>query len=235
MLTDEHYQKMVDLFKSGEGFAFARFNDGEMRGIKSIGDVVARGDQYVYASLHNALVKSLQHEQKNYWKGFPCQTCYPELRQLYDSYVGKDYPYQTYAVTFCNNGHWKKFIEQFRSLIGIRDLAWVSGSDQDVDKLYSIIHVETFNRIYCHIKLPLKNAWSMYEQTLPLVTAFKPGSIVVLSCGPLGRVLTCEWFKIRQDCVFFDSGSLFDPYTRNVWHGCHTGKLKYCPECNHEQ
>ena len=38
MLTLAHYTAIQEMFESGDGFAFARFNDGEMRGIKSIGD-----------------------------------------------------------------------------------------------------------------------------------------------------------------------------------------------------
>jgi RNase P subunit RPR2 len=231
MLTLAHYTAIQEMFESGDGFAFARFNDGEMRGIKAIGDTVARGDQYVYPSLHSALVKSLQHEQKNYWKGFPCKTCYPDLRQLYHTYVGEDKPYQTYAVTLCNNGHWKKFIEQFGRLVGNRKLVWIAGEDQSIHGLHSILDV---NKIDLQIQLPVRNAWSVYDKITGYGSEFKPDSVVVMSCGPLATVLACELFKVRQDCVFFDAGSLFDPYTRNVWHGCHTGKLKYCPECNHE-
>jgi hypothetical protein len=83
--------------------------------------------------------------------------------------------------------------------------------------------------------LPKKNAWDVYDSIKKADTEFQKDDIIILSCGPMGRVLACEWFSQNSNCTYLDLGSTFDPYTRNVWHNCHKGKLKFCKECNNEE
>ena len=56
-------------------FGYARFNDGEMMAIDQIGSVVARGDQIVDESLHNALNEAITYKQERYYIGIPCSLC----------------------------------------------------------------------------------------------------------------------------------------------------------------
>jgi hypothetical protein len=45
----------------------------------------------------------------------------------------------------------------------------------------------------------------------------EPGSLVFVSCGPLGRILTKEWFEWDRSLTILEVGSVFDPMTQNVW------------------
>lgn len=226
-----HYEDIMNLFANNVQFAFNRFNDGEMMGICKIGSIIARGDQIVNQSLHDKLIEAIQHQQENYWIGKPCGKCFPGLRQKYDELVSVNYPYQTHAVQFCNNGYWNRFIEDFPKYSQNRKILWISGDDV---KAPLNINGKRIANVINQTPVNSHNSWGDYERIKDKVNYIETNSIVILTCGPLSRVLTYEWFRLRPDCTFFDAGSLFDPFTRNVWHRCHKGTLNYCEECNFE-
>lgn len=222
-------KEIIDNIKNGVPQALARFNDGEMTGIIKVGSVVARGDQKVNKDLSNKLKEALSHEQERYWIGIPCEYCFPKLYKKSLEYINKDYKYLTKAVVTTNR-NWKYFIENFKEAMdgnGSR-LIWVSGRDQDLNGLRK----KTGISIYSNVELPVKNAWKEYKYIKDIYKDFKKGDTVILSCGPMSRVLAKEWFEKRPDCTFLDVGSAFDPFTRNVWHRCHKGNLPKCKGCN---
>jgi len=55
---------------------------------------------------------------------------------------------------------------------------------------------------------------------------------VILSLGPLERILAKEWFELKDDVTYLGLGSMFDPWTRGVSHSYHKGTLKTCKICN---
>lgn len=223
-----HTDILLSNLKNNIPFSFIRFNDGEMMGIKKVGAVVARGDQKVNESLRNKLIDAIQHRQENYYIGRPCSTCFPEHYKLYREYVEEDYEYEVLAVQFCNNNMWNYVIKEFNNILKGRDVQFVTGHDQVLKKL------EFYKNIRGHYIVNSKNGWEDYKHTKPYGKSFLNGDVVLLSCGPMSRVLAYEWFKENPECTFIDVGSLFDPFTRNIWHNCHNGKLKYCKECNYD-
>jgi len=221
----EKVYEILDKLKRQEPVALARFNDGEMSAIMNpAGTVtVARGDQFVGLDLRHRLLAALTHEQENYYKGIPCKNCYPKFHQQAKQLVG-DYKYLTYAVVNTNR-NWQYFRDNLGDAIGDRRVIWVSGQDQNVNALKNFgIEVDK------HIKLPTKNAFSRYEEIRDM--RFIKGDVVLLSCGPIGRVLVWNWFMENPQTNFLEIGSTFDPYTRDVWHRCHLGTLPKCEECN---
>lgn len=228
------YTRFLENLSDGTPFALARFNDGEMMGIRSPGCVVARGDQPVGSSLCIALGEAIQHQQKNYWVGLPCGLCFPEHRALANDFVDADYDYLTHAVVLTNR-NWERCVGEFPFAIKERPVYWISGDDQDVSKLKFSI-----KKSYA---LPSQDSWSHYESKeayyLNLADEFEEGSVVMISCGPLSRVLVKKWFEKHPNITFIDIGSTFDPFTRNVWHNCHKGwketgfnLTQRCSECN---
>ncbi|HUV84595.1 MAG TPA: hypothetical protein VMV86_02750 [Methanosarcinales archaeon] len=208
--------------------ALIRINDGEAQGILEPGCTVARGDQYVPQDLSDALREALQHEQENYWVGLPCDKCatskwYNRIKDL----VRPDYEYLTKAVVTTNR-NWKLVIEEFPKVLEGRRVHWVSGQDQNLSNLRE----KTGIKVATHIQTPLKNSWSLYKQVSQWGKDFQKGSVVILSSGPLSRVLAKEWFQQNPEVTFLDVGSVFDPFTRNVWHSCHRGTLTKCEGCN---
>jgi len=220
--------RLLEMLKTGENFALARFNDGEMKGVEHVGAKVARGDQTVNKELSEKLKQALRHKQHNYWIGLPCPVCWPGHRKVAETFIDADYPFLTCAVVTTNR-NWKLFIREFGQSVGNRPVAWVSGDSQNLEGLKK--HGIELNVVQ-QLGVPVKNAFSKYPDIKAKVSAFQPDSVVVISCGPMSRVLACDWWKERQDCTFLDVGSAFDPFTRNVWHKCHKGVLKRCEGCN---
>ena len=218
-----HIDTLLTNLEQNVPFALARFNDGEMMGIISPGSVVARGDQIVNVELSQMLDNALQYQQENYWVGLPCSTCFPEYSDVAKRLVDTNYEYLTHAVVFTNR-NWKRVIEEIPELMKDRTVYWISGHDQDISKLPFSIEKQ-------HV-VPVKDAWRVYPSMKALHNEFEQGATVMLTCGPMSRVLTKDWFSERPDLTVLDVGSTWDPYTRDVWHRCHNGTLPACPGCN---
>ena len=222
-----------DNLKNDIPFGFARFNDGEMMGIKATGAIVARGDQVVNESLNLALIDAIKHKQKNYYVGIPCSKCYPQMNQDAKSLVG-DYQFLTRAVVTTNR-NWKYFIDNFSSAVGDKRLVWIGGDDQNTESLKKV-GLNVTKKAF----VPRRNSWKFYDHILSTFPAsFQTGDVVAISLGPTARVLVKQWFQKMPDVTFIDIGSNLDPYTRNVWHNCHKGweetgfnLTQPCEECN---
>ena len=50
-----------------------------------------------------------------------------------------------------------------------------------------------------------------YPTLTSCTPTFCSSDIILLMCGPLGRVLAAEWNWLRPDMTFLEIGSLFDP------------------------
>jgi len=219
----KHFSTLMKNLQRRIPFALARFNDGEMQGIAQVGSVVARGDKRVSQELSDALREALQYEQENYWVGLPCEVCWPDHSKLAKELVRSEYKYQTCAVVLTNR-NWRDFISLFPNLIGDRQVVWISGNDQKLDNLNFKIDRHEF--------VNTQDAWASYDKLENYCDELEKGSIIILSCGPLSRILTRKWFEKRPDLTILDVGSVWDPFTRDVWHRCHTGQLPPCEGCN---
>lgn len=229
----QKYKEIMKLFEEQEPFSFVRFNEGEMEGVQGVGKVVARGDQKVDNTLHQALIDALEYREDNYWIGGVCSVCFPEQYVTYREYLPEgSYEYETHAVVFINNKHWKRFLYDFGKYHAGRDIYWISGEDQNIELLQDYPDLNQPN-IVEHIKVPTQNAWKERDKVFDRLQTFEKGSIVIMSCGPLSRIIGHKGWEINKEVTWFDSGAIFDPFTRDVWHRCHTGVLKYCPECNY--
>lgn len=219
--------QLIKLTSEATPWALARFNDGEMRGVKKAGCTVARGCQQVSPTLRKHLIGGLMFRADNYFIGVPCHRCWPTDRHLADSYV-VDYRHRTLAVVQTNRNLDLMYV-QFADAVRKRSydsarLVWVGAPHHNVTALPFIVDKK--------INVPARDAWSAYEKVFGRYKDFDPGSIVFLSCGPMATVLAFEWFMERPDCTFIDIGSTFEPKTTGVEHRCHTGKLPPCKECN---
>jgi len=225
-------ENILQNLKGEKAFALTRFGDGELLGIRSAGLTVARGKQKVNQQLSNLLREAISHEQENYWVGIPCQTCWGEHRWVADKFVRNDYPYKTTAVVLTNR-NWERFIDEFPKTIGFRSVYWIGGESHNPYALS-----ELGIKISSHIKVPDSDAFSEMSNILPLINGFPRKSIVLMSCGPMSRVLTYLWYKTRQDITLLPVGDVFSPWVKKVYLRCHhsrfpdkTDKHPPCPEC----
>lgn len=221
--------KLVALTTEGTPWALARFNDGEMRGVRGAGCTVARGHQKISESLRDHLIGALKWRADNYFIGVPCRQCWPTHRKLADDYVA-DYEHKTLAVVQTNRNlelMYHRFADALRLRYEVEKetyVIWVGSPRHNVTCLPFAVDQK--------INVPEKDAWSAYEVTYIHYRNFAPASVVFLSCGPMATVLAFEWFMERPDCTFIDIGSTYEPRTTGKEHRCHTGKLPACKECN---
>lgn len=227
----DKFDVFLEKMKKGETFCLVRFNDGEMMGVARVGAMIARKCQAVDQALSTALIEGLHYKAKDYWIGVPCPVCWPLHADLAWKCVDRDYEYLTCAVVLCND-NWQRCRELLDE-IGDREVWLVTGDDQDWSGLMKEHGVGN----YVQHKVPTKDSWAHRGEVMELVDEIPKGAVVMLSCGPLSRVLAHRWWKKRQDVTILDVGSTYDPFTRHVRHKCHKwsegrNRAKYCPHCN---
>jgi hypothetical protein len=49
----------------------------------------------------------------------------------------------------------------------------------------------------------------------------RSGDVVLIMCGPLGRILSSEWTWLRPDVTFLEIGSFFDTTTSQREYALH--------------
>ena len=230
--SNQEVHKILNLLKENTPFAYSRFNDGEMIAIVNRSGIIARGAQQITPQLADKLTMSLLYEQENYWKGLICKSCFPDLHPMAMKLVG-NYPYLTSAVALVNR-NWRTFLIECRQHLQDRKIIWIGGEDQNTDNLNTFLGISISKTYrYCN-----QNTWDLYDQIKMLIGEFEPGNVVFISLGPVSRILAQEWFAIMPQTTFIDIGSVFDPFTRNVWHPYHRGwhngfnAEKRCTICN---
>ena len=228
----EKINDILKLLKEKKNFALTRFGDGELLGIQHVGLTVARGTQTISPALSELLKAAICHEQENYWKGIPCRTCWPQHRFVADQLVRPGYPWRTTAVVLTNR-NWERVIDEVPPLLEGRTVYWVGGKSHKPENLKEI-----GIKISSHLKVPDQDAFASFEEILPLVRGLTAKSVVLLSCGPLSRVLAHQWFMFRQDITFLPVGDVFSPWIKEVYLRCHHShfpdkveKHPHCPEC----
>jgi len=188
-------------------FAIARFNDGEMGAILKNMTIISRGDQPINNELSKKLKKALTHKQHNYFVGLPHKQKYPKYYHIAKNMVG-DYKYLTSSVIF-HVDNWIPAIKQItKHAQSFNPITWVGNENHNLSNIP--INITT------HIKVNAQNAWDSYIK----VRDYEPKDkeLILISAGPLGRVLTKEWFQRNPRCFILEIGSIFDPWTRNVQH-----------------
>ncbi len=214
---------ILDNFKNNIPQAIVRINDGEMAGIMRPGSMASRGDQVINKRYSDKLIECLEHEQNNYWIGIPCSLHYPAFHSVAMSYVDSDYKHLTQATIMINR-NFDKVNALLPEYFKDKTIYWIGNVDHNVDNL-------PFN-INTKYNIPSNNALSEYDNISYIDHTFDPGSIILLSAGPMGRILAKEWFEKRSDCSFIDVGSFFDPYTRSKSFKYQRVDLPHCLEYN---
>ena len=226
--TEVAYEKFMRWLAKGRPFTFVRFNDGEMSAIARKAKVIARKDQEVTESLVDALVHALGYRMAGrYWIGGPCPKCFPSLNRLFrESTSG--YPSTAPATTFCNEGRWPRFIRDSFKALKDKRIVSICGKGQKMKELMELIQPKDL-----HIeRVPDTDSFRCIEGLRRLIGLVPDGSVVLLTCGPVGRIVAQEGCERRPNVTWLDIGSAYDPLTRNVWHRCHLGTLPKCVGCN---
>lgn len=207
-----------------------RIGDGEIKAIQRSINTTSRGKQDVSESLSKELSRIVSSDISGYWIGLPCPEHNSEFHKQAWDIVCQDGPHFTFSDIWAND-NWETVCSELPRSLKNRNVWIVCGDDQN----WSRISTVSPERI---INLPSANSWSHID-TLPDVISELPwNTVVLLSCGPTGRILASRWYHERTDSTFLDIGSCFDPWTRGIRHNYQKisshekNKVPYCSICN---
>ena len=227
--------ELLRLTREREPWALARFNDGEMTAISKRSGKISRGLQEVTPSLADALKAAMKYRRRNYWIGLPCRVCWKKHRAAALKLCNPmHYQHTTLAVVLTNRNH-KRWQEEFPPLLVGRRVVWVGPKEQDT------MNLPFCDEIASRVFVAKEDAWRWAEECglmsfgaqVRIVDTFSHGDVVLISCGPLGRVLAHLWFDARPDLTIIDVGSIYDPITLGTKTArIHKGTLPRCKGCN---
>lgn len=223
----DDYLMLVKKMENHEPFAFGHFNDGEMRYVLDFGkDPISRGDQDYDENLTTALRNSFLLSNPNFYRGIPCVKCFPEMhKKTLIMIEGRcDIPTTT-ACIFHHTyvAHRDKMLKTFSTYPRV---TWITNQNFALKHVCSKIGLDFLK---CrHINVPSKNGWNSYQDVSKL--EYMDGELVILLCGPLGRVLAGEEFTKWPNTTFLCIGSYFDSIAGNRTHSYHHNN-RLCSEC----
>lgn len=206
---------MIDTFLSltehRVPWAFARFNDGEMKLIINCAPNASRGHQQAAPSLRRALLSAMRHQQDRYYVGLPT-TRYRFVRRKARAIVDRSYPYVCGSEAITH--HWRDWISRFPAAIHTRPVIWIVGetAGKGLAKAAGRPPVPAADDI---ITVPDNDAWQYWVKLGCGAKTFPEDGIVLFSCGPLARVLVQHFFAERPDLTCIDIGTVYEPWTRN--------------------
>jgi len=205
----EDYLAFIDKLNKKEPFSFAHFNDGEMRYICGYNtEPISRGSQTYHPQLAKDLTQSLLSNNPEFYRGIPCAHCFPEmnrdtLRLLASTKIK--------TVTACVFHHtYFEYRELFfKAMKSFDNICWMTNPYFHVENVCRKIGVNFAKSR--QIIVPETNAYD-YKENLINSAEFKDGELVLLLCGPLGRILAAEAFDKYPKTTFLCLGSYFDYY-----------------------
>jgi len=230
----EDYQFFIKKLQNREPFAFAHFNDGEMRYICNYNqDPISRGSQIYHPELSNELKHALTintpHTNDLFYRGIPCAVCFPQMSQDTKSLLDKHNPYaKTTGACVFHHNYWNTENRQlFFDVLQKYRITWLTNPQFDLQSVCNQIGLDiNENR---QITIPEINAYDTYkESTQQLV--FKDGELVLLLCGPVGRILAANWIDAYPNTTFLCIGSYFDYIAFGTPHSYFFENLN-CPGC----
>jgi hypothetical protein len=203
-------------------FSFAHFNDGEMSFILDCDRTpISRGYQDYSEELKIKLKEAFLINNKEFYRGIPCSTCYHHLRQgalqlLKDNNTICSI---TMATLFHNS-----FVTTNRLVcetLKNYTITWV------INDRYNIEHI--CNRIGLDVTksktiiVPSRNAFGTE------IDENFDTEMVIFLCGPIGRILAGTCFEKHPSKTFLCLGSYFD-YVFGTVYQYHVSD-KMCSEC----
>lgn len=206
--------RILELLREKQPFSFSHFNDGEITFIKKYlekdhkevwfgGKLFGRFQDQYNQKLGEILVNSFEMQQLNYFVGTPCKSCHPKLHDFAKK-ARKSNPFTIPAMTFHHN------LSHYPEILGLtkkRKTYFVVNPYQDLSFFRDIgFNIEKDQ----HIIVPFKNAHNEFGKLKEL--KFEEGSVVLLMCGMLAKILCAHWFKNQPSVTFIAFGSSFDDF-----------------------
>lgn len=222
------WNEIASFLKNNIPFCFSKMNDGELSSILKHDTPISRGYQSPNLELSEKLKEALQYKAHNYFVGLPCKFCYSGHYQM-AMMLTADEKYNDnvfYPANILINSNYIKTKNLLEEILPNKNVIVVVNESANTSNL-------PFNPKFV-IKVPESNSWDVFNNIKPLNLLFNDGDVVLLLCGPLGRVLCYEWYKANNKITFIELGSFYDNLTNNKAYMYHTGTVPLCQYCNPE-
>lgn len=212
-LFQEEIKKFYNKLCNKENFSLARFGDGEMLAMR--GDTIASGcgewntngalPQYEIA--RNLLREAFTYQDPGYHVGIVCPCCQGEdnfKKMVVES--GQPMSNLTFANIFVN-GNYDFFVDKYITLFKEREIVLVANEKSQVNRL-------PFSGMLYPVKY---DAWVVNQ---PLIEVLKnetwcKNKVFLFACGPLGKILACELWKVNKENTYLDIGSTLHPWLQS--------------------
>ncbi len=222
------YLMFIDKLKKHQPFSFAHFNDGELSlMVQNKTCTISRGAQEYTPELRQKLIDTFLIDNPNFYRGLICPGCW-DSRPVYDKAIQLLKGHSCGITQACVFHHcYLKYRHLFFDALKSYDkIVWMANEHFDLSKLCRALSLDVNHQRY--IMVPGKNAFAQYEQYSSM--NFRDGELVILLCGPLGRILAGEYFQKFPSTTFLCLGSYFDTILYGQSYGYHTSQGS-CTQC----
>ena len=226
----QEFDKLLNMLKNDENFAFTRFSDGELF-IMQNKTVILADNHYVTGDIkgqnrytkeeqkefiperdqfyREKLIECFKHNQENYFKGICTAT---------DGHVGKqNFEWQLEMLernqtnlTFANvliNANYRKFIEEMVPLFANRDVIYVVNEMANTSRLPFEVKKTFEIGTNCMI-----NDYNVVEEIKTYIAENNiENHIILCSAASLSNFVIYECFKNNSNNTFLDIGSCLNP------------------------
>ncbi len=228
---DKEANILYENIKQQKPFCFIKLNDGECNSILNKDVTLSRGFEQSDSIMSNKLRECLLYEDKNYYKGLPCNNCYKGMRESINEIIkSKSNSTNIFNANCLINSNTDKTINIIKTYLPSREIIIVASEEM----VNNINELEKLNIIVSKcFQVTNKNAFkNNYDSIKDKWREINNNSVVICLCGPLGRILCKEWYENNNSLTCLELGSFFDPLINNKSYLYHTGTLHYCDICN---
>eukprot|EP00579_Thalassiosira_antarctica_P029361 CAMPEP_0202029826 /NCGR_PEP_ID=MMETSP0905-20130828/64180_1 /ASSEMBLY_ACC=CAM_ASM_000554 /TAXON_ID=420261 /ORGANISM="Thalassiosira antarctica, Strain CCMP982" /LENGTH=536 /DNA_ID=CAMNT_0048593603 /DNA_START=3 /DNA_END=1610 /DNA_ORIENTATION=+ len=190
-------------------FSYAHFNDGEILAMKKTNGVTGRGLQKLSAELQQVIIQTFHREAPGLVFGIPCQKEFKSLSQFANEQLGNSTVEKTVATLFINSNYKdaRSILLTYLKRNPDRNVHMVVSDKADMNTFETKTGIHTASVT----KIPANEAFPKgYYDNINNTAHHKPGDLVILCAGPLGRILAVEWFLQRPNTTYLELGSFFD-------------------------
>ena len=234
------YRTLIQKLRKKEAFAFAHFNDGEMQYILEKNKVtISRGAQKYTAELAKHLKRVFLINNAKFYKGIPCESCFKEmkkesielLRHTEDP-LPPHHPTTHQKVNACifHHNYVERRHELFMEMQKYKTQTWIISTEFNIEKVINTLGLmDTKIRQY---RLPVNNAYETYLKFKKEYEEIKyeKNELVILLCGPVGRIIAGEGIVNNPETTFLCLGSYFDYLSSGINH-IYFKNNRLCEEC----
>lgn len=192
-----------------EPFSNAHYNDGKFLAMKEVDGHTNRGMQGLSPELKSVITRSFHREAPGLVFGIPCVQEFREVNVFANEELRNSTVEKTIATVFINSNY-----KDARSVL----LRYMERNpDRRVHMVVSynanMTLFESRTKIHPSSVTTIsgRNAFPKgYHDNINNTQHHRPGDIVIICAGPLGRILATEWFLQHPNTTYLELGSFFD-------------------------